>query len=76
MNIDPKDLRPVTAKEIPLGGTFYRKELDGTFSRCVFYKEDFTDPTQAAIIKYHTEEYSKAGRLFVNRNNPFKSFVK
>lgn len=73
--IDATDLRPFKFSELQLGGTFYLRNDNGTFSRCVIYESDVKDPMIAAILKFETEKFEKEGRLFVRINRPWKSFV-
>ncbi len=73
--IDATDLRPFKFNELKLGGTFYLKNADGTFSNCVIYESDVKDPMRAAILKYETEKFEREGRLFVRINRPWKAFV-
>jgi hypothetical protein len=72
--IDPKDLRPMKATELQIGGVFYLKCEDG-FHTCRIFKEELKSEIRRQELKKLTEQYSKEGRLFVRINKPFQSFV-
>lgn len=73
--ISEKDLILITSpSEIPISGAFYRKEPDGTFSRCLFEKSDLSDPMQAEILKYETAKFCQEKRLFKNRHKGYKRY--
>ena len=73
--IDATDLRQFKLNELKLGGIFYLKNSDGSFSTCVIYESEVKDPMKAAILKFETEKFEKEGRLFVRINRPWKAFV-
>lgn len=74
--IDPKDLREMKASDFKIGCIFYLKMEDGSFSTCQVHANEVQDPRRYGWLKHYTEKFLKEGRLFVNRNNPGKSFVK
>lgn len=70
-----KDLRVLTAEEtFVIGGHFYRKEEDGSFSHCQICEGDLVDPDRAHLLRLFTEKFIKEKRLFVRRNSPWASF--
>lgn len=71
--IDIKDLRPMTASELQVGGVFYRKDPDG-FHRCQISADELKNPERAQELRLATAQFSKEGRLFVRINAPFKGF--
>jgi len=73
--IDATDLRPFKFSELKIGGTFYLKNDDGSFSMCSISEVEIKDPMRAAILKFETEKFEKEGRLFVRINRPWKAFV-
>lgn len=73
--IDAKDLRPMTPQELILGGVFYLKNGDGTYSTCQIFKEETKNKARAAQLRTLTKQYCKEGRLFVRLSAPSKSFV-
>lgn len=72
--IDAKDLRPIKAAELQVGGVFYRKDEDG-FHTCIISEEELKSQMRRAYLKKLTEQYSRESRLFVRLNAPFKSFA-
>ena len=72
MDIDHKDLRPMKASEIQLGGIFYRKDPDGLHTVCIHQEEAKARPEE---LRQWTTKFSKEGRLFVRINRPFESFA-
>jgi len=71
-NIDPKDLRPFKPEELQIGGTFYLKNPDGSFSTCKIFKDELKHRVDNLIL---TLQYAKEGRVFIRYNKPWKSFV-
>lgn len=71
-DIDPKDLRPMKASELQIGGVFYRKDPDGFHTCCIHQSEVDHHPIH---LRAWTTQFSKEGRLFVRINRPFSSFA-
>lgn len=72
--IDPKDLRPMKASEFKIGGYFYRKNDDGTFSVCCITEYELSNPASAQFLRLKTQQLSKEQKLFVRISNPWKPF--
>lgn len=72
--IDEKDLMPFKFSEYVIGGVFYRKEEDGSFSRCRITEFELKVEGRKRELRLETEELSKAGRLFRRINKPFMGF--
>lgn len=72
--IDVKDLMKFTASELKVGGVFYIKNDDGTFSRCRIDEGDLKDGKRKAFLSSETARFSKEGRLFRRINKPWKGF--
>jgi hypothetical protein len=78
MNIDLKDIIPLELKDLLPGYTFYRKESENDYARCTAptTKElEAMSEHEKWMYRYFTKKYSANGRLFVNRNAPFKNFL-
>lgn len=71
--IDPKDLRELKTSEMRVGGIFYLKEPDGSFSMCQITEMDLK--RDGKRVKDMTIKYAKENRLFVRINRPFESFA-
>lgn len=74
--IEPKDLMLAEASEIVPGYTFYKKEDDGTFARCVIDKDEIKDQGRRSDLLWLTKKYLAEKKLFRRINDPGKSFVK
>lgn len=72
--MDTTDLRPFRAAELKIGGYFYLKNDDGTFSTCVINNTDLKFECVKDHLRSITQEMSKSGRLFVRISDPWKSF--
>ncbi len=78
MKIDPKDLIPIELSGLLPGSTFYRKESENDYAKCMAPTEKELDNMterekweyRSATIKFHSD-----GRLFINRNKPFHNFL-
>jgi hypothetical protein len=70
--IDSKDLRPMKASELKIGGIFYRKDSDGFKTCCIYANEVAHHPIH---LREWTKQFSKEGILFVRINKPFSSFA-
>lgn len=78
MKIDPKSLIPLDLKNLFPGITFYRKESENDYAKCV-------SPTEGELLKMSehekwtyfelTKKYSAQNRLFVNISKPGKNFL-
>lgn len=67
-----KDLRPLKVGEMVLDGTFYKKENNGSFSRCSISKKEWeAKPLLRTIIFTALKE----GILFIRLGKPWASFI-
>lgn len=57
-----------------VGGVFYRKEEDGTFSMCQFDRFEWNHPVRGPIVKWLTYYYKTQNRLFVFKSRPWKTY--
>jgi hypothetical protein len=64
----------INPSEIPVGGVFYRKEPDGTFSKCSFDREELSDPMTAEILKFETANFCAEKRLFKSRQKGYRKY--
>jgi hypothetical protein len=71
--IDPKDLRELKTSEMQVGGVFYLKNDNGSFSMCQITESDLK--RDGKRIRELTIKYAKENRLFVRINRPFQSFA-
>lgn len=71
--IDPVDLKPFSADKLKIGGTFYLKNPDGSFSTCKITEDDMKH--HPIMMKVMTERYAKEKRLYVRYNRPWGDFV-
>jgi hypothetical protein len=72
--MDKTDLQPFKASDLKIGGYFYLKKLDDTFSVCRITNEDLEKEYMKVYLRKVTQEMSKSGRLFVRISDPWKSF--
>lgn len=78
MKLDPKDIIPAELKDFLPGGTFYRKESENDYAKCVIPSAtELEKMTEHEKWRYReaTKKFSAEGRLFVNRNKPFQNFL-
>jgi hypothetical protein len=78
MKIDSKDLVQADINDFVAGGTFYRKDSEGEYSKCTIPTatqfERYT-PIEKMMYRELTKKFHAEGRLFVNRNKPFENFL-
>lgn len=70
-----KELRPMKANELEMGGIFYLQGADGTFSTCQIEKWELKNKSRATYLRKMTSQYSKDGKLFIRIQKPFESFA-
>lgn len=78
MLIDPKNLIPLPVKDWKPGGIFYRKESEDDYAMCVAPTVEEMEKMsiwEQCEYREMTKKFLAEGRLFVNRNRPFESFV-
>lgn len=71
--INPKDLLPAPKTEFRIGGIFYRKEQDGSFSMCCIYPSELENETRGRELRALTQRYLEEGILYINRNAPWRA---
>lgn len=74
--IDPKDLRQLSVSDFnskSIGGVFYKKESNGSFSHCRIFKEELIG-MRGEILKYETTKLAEQGLLYTRINRPWKAF--
>ncbi len=76
MKIEEKELVPFKASELKLGGYFYLKNLvTGEFNLCII-DEETVKSAAWPHLRLATNQFSKEGRLFINRNRPWEPLNK
>ena len=74
-DIDAKDMRPMKASELKLGGMFYWKDDSGKFHSAQIYEDEVKNKSRADALRNWVEKLAREGKLFVRTSAPFKSFV-
>jgi len=79
MKIDPKSLAPLDLENMFPGITFYRKESDDDYAKCMAPTQSELDKMtehQKWSYREATKKYSAENRLFVNISSPGNNFLK
>ena len=71
MVIDEKELKPIKASEIKIGGIFYLKIGEEYYTCCIHPEEVAHHPLH---LKEWSKQFSKENRLFIRTQKPFQSF--
>jgi hypothetical protein len=74
MIIDEKDLLPITANDLKEGFTFYIKQDNGEFERCVCDPAWQSNRGHLAAYRQWVVKLSKEGKLFRRRDIAFEDF--
>jgi hypothetical protein len=78
MNIDPRRLtlwKIESWEDFVVDKTFYLKQSDGSYNRCVITQEDLDSPHGAQYM-WLTLQYASEKRIFLNINAPGRTFVR